>query len=238
MKNNIENVTNNAESNVEQSKDKAYEKVTHYVKERIKTGELRVGDKIPTERELSEKLELSRNSVREALRTMDNMGLIRCRQGSGNYISGEMQQIIEETLYMMFMLKQISDIDVSQLRRAIDIQAMILAVRNVNEDDIYEIKQLLDRLDVIEVDESAFVDRDIHLLISKYSKNKLIEIINDTLSTIMEKFIFKARRLVISNESDVLTVFHRDMLMSLLERNEGKGVLVINKHYDTIDKYL
>ena len=238
MKNNIENVTNNAESNVEQSKDKAYEKVTHYVKERIKTGELRVGDKIPTERELSEKLELSRNSVREALRTMDNMGLIRCRQGSGNYISGEMQQIIEETLYMMFMLKQISDIDVSQLRRAIDIQAMILAVRNVNEDDIYEIKQLLDRLDVIEGDESAFVDRDIHLLISKYSKNKLIEIINDTLSTIMEKFIFKARRLVIGNESDVLTVFHRDMLMSLLERNEGKGVLVINKHYDTIDKYL
>ena len=197
-----------------------------------------MGDKIPTERELSEKLELSRNSVREALRTMDNMGLIRCRQGSGNYISGEMQQIIEETLYMMFMLKQISDIDVSQLRRAIDIQAMILAVRNVNEDDIYEIKQLLDRLDVIEVDESAFVDRDIHLLISKYSKNKLIEIINDTLSTIMEKFIFKARRLVIGNESDVLTVFHRDMLMSLLERNEGKGVLVINKHYDTIDKYL
>lgn len=238
MKNNIENVTNNAESNVEQSKDKAYEKVTHYVKERIKTGELRVGDKIPTERELSEKLELSRNSVREALRTMDNMGLIRCRQGSGNYISGEMQQIIEETLYMMFMLKQISDIDVSQLRRAIDIQAMILAVRNVNEDDIYEIKQLLDRLDVIEVDESAFVDRDIHLLISKYSKNKLMEIINDTLSTIMEKFIFKARRLVIGNESDVLTVFHRDMLMSLLERNEGKGVLVINKYYDTIDKYL
>ena len=238
MKNNIENVTNNAESNVEQSKDKAYEKVTHYVKERIKTGELRVGDKIPTERELSEKLELSRNSVREALRTMDNMGLIRCRQGSGNYISGEMQQIIEETLYMMFMLKQISDIDVSQLRRAIDIQAMILAVRNVNEDDIYEIKQLLDRLDVIEVDESAFVDRDIHLLISKYSKNKLIEIINDTLSTIMEKFIFKARRLVIGNESDVLTVFHRDMLMSLLERNEGKGVLAINTHYDTIDKYL
>ena len=69
MKNNIENVTNNAESNVEQSKDKAYEKVTHYVKERIKTGELRVGDKIPTERELSEKLERSRNSVREALRT-------------------------------------------------------------------------------------------------------------------------------------------------------------------------
>ena len=113
-----------------------------------------------------------------------------------------------------------------------------MAVRNVNEDDIYEIKQLLDRLDVIEVDESAFVDRDIHLLISKYSKNKLIEIINDTLSTIMEKFIFKARRLVIGNESDVLTVFHRDMLMSLLERNEGRGVLAINKHYDTIDKYL
>lgn len=50
----------------EQSKDKAYEKVVLYVKERIRNGEIKVGDKLPTERELSEKLELSRNSVREA----------------------------------------------------------------------------------------------------------------------------------------------------------------------------
>ncbi len=236
MKNNID--IENTESTGEQVKDRAYEKVIHYVKEGIKNGELRVGDKLPTERELSDKLELSRNSVREAIRTMDNMGLIKCKQGSGNYLSGNMQRIIEETLYMMFMLKQIDDIDVSQLRRAIDIQAMILAIQNVTDENSNEIKQLLDKLSVIETDEAAFVDRDIHLLLSRYSENKLIEIINDTLSTIMEKFIFKARRLVIGNERDVLTMFHKDMLMSLLERNEGKGVLAINKHYDTIDKYL
>ena len=236
MKNNID--IENTESTGEQVKDRAYEKVIHYVKEGIKNGELRVGDKLPTERELSDKLELSRNSVREAIRTMDNMGLIKCKQGSGNYLSGNTQRIIEETLYMMFMLKQIDDIDVSQLRRAIDIQAMILAIQNVTDENSNEIKQLLDKLSVIETDEAAFVDRDIHLLLSRYSENKLIEIINDTLSTIMEKFIFKARRLVIGNERDVLTMFHKDMLMSLLERNEGKGVLAINKHYDTIDKYL
>lgn len=236
MKNNID--IENTESTGEQVKDRAYEKVIHYVKEGIKNGELRVGDKLPTERELSDKLELSRNSVREAIRTMDNMGLIKCKQGSGNYLSGNMQRIIEETLYMMFMLKQIDDMDVSQLRRAIDTQSMILAIQNVTDENSDEIKRLLDKLSVIETDEATFVDRDIHLLISRYSQNKLIELINDTLSTIMEKFIFKARKLVIGNESEVLTIFHRDMLMSLLERNEGKGVLAINRHYDTIDKYL
>ena len=67
-------ITDTAEAAPEQCKDKAYGKVILYVKDRIKAGDIKVGDKLPTERELSEMLNLSRNSVREALRTLDNMG--------------------------------------------------------------------------------------------------------------------------------------------------------------------
>ena len=61
---------------------------------------------------------------------------------------------------------------------------------------------------------------------------------NESLSNTFDKFIFMARKTVIENEEDILTAIHKDMLQSLLERNDGRGVLAINKHYDVIDKYI
>ena len=222
----------------EQSKDKAYEKVVLYVKEKIRKGELNVGDKLPTERELSEMLELSRNSVREALRTMDHMGLISCRQGSGNYLTGELQQIIEESMCMMFMLKQIDDLAVSQLRRALDKQAIILAISNFSDENRDEIEEMIERLKECEANRAVFLDKEIHMLIAKYANNKLIEIINDSLSRTMEKFISMARQRVIENEGDVLSELHKDMLLSIVAGNIDDGVQAVNRHYDVIDKYI
>lgn len=76
------------------------------------------------------------------------------------------------------------------------------------------------------------------MLITKYADNKLMEIINDSLSRTMEKFISMARKYVIANEGDVLSELHKDMLMSIVEGNVEKGVFAVNKHYDVIDKYI
>lgn len=226
------------ESAVDQLKGKAYSKVLNFVKENISNGKFKVGDKLPTERELSEKLELSRNSVREALRTLDNMGMIECRQGSGNYLTGDLRKNIEQSFAMMFMLKQIDDKQISMLRRAVDIQAIRLAVRNISDEEIEEVNNFFAQYMSIERDKAAFVDKEFHLMIAKYSKNELFVIINDALSEIMDKFIFKARNLVIKNQGDIITVMHVEMMKALIERNEQKGVLAVNTHYDIIDRYL
>ncbi len=215
-----------------------YERVVKYVKDRIADGDLKIGDKLPTERELSEMLGTSRNCVREALRTLDSMGIISCRQGSGNYLTGDMQKVIEELIYMMSILNQIDDKDVCQLRRGIDVIAMKLAVQNFTEDKREEVEQLLSRVSEAEEEKATFIDKEVHMLISKYSNNKLIELINNSLSITMEKFIFKARKTVIENEGDVLTALHKEMLVSILERDEERGVIAINRHYDAMDKYL
>lgn len=223
---------------VDQLKGKAYSKVLNFVKENISNGKFKVGEKLPTERELSEKLELSRNSVREALRTLDNMGMIECRQGSGNYLTGDLRKNIEQSFAMMFMLKQIDDKQISMLRRAVDIQAIRLAVRNISDEEIEEVNDFFAQYMSVERDKAAFVDKEFHLMIAKYSKNELFVIINDALSEIMDKFIFKARNLVIKNQGDVITVMHVEMMKALIERNEQKGVLAVNTHYDIIDRYL
>ena len=84
--------------------NKEYQKVIDYICQEITDGRIRIGDRLPTERLLSEQMGVSRNCVREALRSMETFGLIECRQGSGNYLSCRMSEPISEIFSMMLML--------------------------------------------------------------------------------------------------------------------------------------
>lgn len=66
---------------------KAYEKVIEHIKKQIINHDLTIGEKLPPEREISEQLGVSRNSVREAIHMLEMMGFISSQQGAGNYVS-------------------------------------------------------------------------------------------------------------------------------------------------------
>ena len=80
---------------------KAYEIVIDSIKEQIMNQELVLGQGLPPEREISEKLGVSRNSVREALKILTVMGVVSSRQGAGNYISGNFKGYMVDALSMM-----------------------------------------------------------------------------------------------------------------------------------------
>ena len=61
--------------------DRAYEKVLEYIKSEVRRGNLKRGERLPPERELAEQLNVSRNSVREAVRTLGLMGFVSSVQG-------------------------------------------------------------------------------------------------------------------------------------------------------------
>ena len=74
----------NSQENI---KEKPYQLVIDHVREEVLHGNLRPGDRLPGERELAEQLGVSRNSVREGLRILENMGVTSSQHGAGHYIS-------------------------------------------------------------------------------------------------------------------------------------------------------
>lgn len=60
-------------------------KVREYIWNRLYAGEIKAGDKLPAERDLAEFLQISRNSVREGLKTMENLGVIESQHGAGKF---------------------------------------------------------------------------------------------------------------------------------------------------------
>ena len=114
--------------------NKAYLNVVQYIKDEIQQDRLRVGNKLPTEREMSAQLGFSRNSIREALRTLSSLGIIESRQGSGNYLSDDISGFFSESFEMMSLVNRVKPLDISQMRRALEIQAFSQIVHDISPD--------------------------------------------------------------------------------------------------------
>lgn len=221
--------------------EKAYKKVIHYIKSEIMGGNLTLGQKLPPERELSENLQVSRNSVREAIRMMDNLGIISSQQGAGNYVSCNFEKNFSESLSMMFLLNQIEYSKLSHLRRALEREAGILAVKTITDAQLMQLRECLGQLDD-ELDEKRkiVIDKKFHYLLAQASGNDLIIVILQALSDIMDFFISDMRREILSRKesSKQLSEAHKLMLKGLELRNEKMLVEGIEQHFKIIEEHL
>ncbi len=219
---------------------KSYTKVIDYVKQQIREGRLTSGSKLPAERELSQLLGVSRNSVREAIRTLDIMGVISSQQGAGNYLTGNFENNLVESLSMMFLLNQINYQQISQLRRGLEMQALMLAIDNITEEQIRDLTQVVAELEHTTEENNIILDKKLHYTIATASRNTLITDILQALSDLIDQFIVDLRREILSSPDSkiILQEAHIEMMQSLIKKDKELAYMAINKHFGIIDEKL
>ena len=124
----------------ERNSQKAYERVFDYFTAEITSGNLRLNDKIPTERVLSETLKVSRNSAREALHVLEMMGLIECIQGSGNYIRCNTKEYMTRLMSLTMVLQHINHTEVFELRCGFEQTALSAAMEDAKPEELARMK--------------------------------------------------------------------------------------------------
>lgn len=215
--------------------EREYKRVITYVKEQIAAGKLHTGDKLPTERELVQTLSLGRNSIREALRIMEAMGMLESRQGSGNYLSGNIEKTLTESMALMLLVKQVDYFQLSQLRRAIELFAYQGAIEHFTESQIEELSNILKKMKHSSGSEKASLDKQFHDAILAGCENTLIISIMNSLSDVCSSQI---EEVVIHTEPEKevnLMQMHDDMVRGIREKNVMFGITALNRHYDLID---
>lgn len=220
---------------------KIYEYVVEQIQQMIVNGDLKSGDKLPSERELAERLKVSRTSIREALRALEVLGLIESRQGEGNFIKKSLDNGFFQPLSVMFMLNKDNPSDILELRIAIEVEAASLAARRINDEDIQELEELMDKL--IESDDerySAKYDTEIHYKIASVTKNYLIINLLNGISSLIETFIKNARESILreNEEKDILIRQHRKICDALIERDPDKAASAMREHLIFVNDYL
>ena len=219
---------------------KSYTKVIDYIKKEIREGSLTSGSKLPAERELSGLLGISRNSVREAIRTLDIMGVISSQQGAGNYLTGNFENNLVESMSMMFLLNQIDYQQISQLRRGLEMQALMLAIDNITDAQVSELSAVVAELEHTTEENNILLDKRLHYTIATASKNVLIMNILQALSDLIDQFIVDLRREILSSPDSkiILLEAHNAMMQSLISKDKNLAYDAINKHFGIIDEKL
>lgn len=217
---------------------KVYEVVIEQIKDMIKTGKLKNGDKLPPERELVEQLKVSRTSIREALRSLEILGLIESRQGEGNFIRKSFQQSLLEPLSIMFMLQESSPNEVLELRRILETELASLAAKNINEDKLNELHNIIDKFKIT-TDEviNTELDQEFHLKIAKASENFLLLNVLLTTESIIDSFISDARFRIMKNKNNRETLIkqHESIYMALCEHDSELAAEKMKRHLEFIN---
>lgn len=219
---------------------KVYEQVIEQIKGMITNGVLKKGDRLPSERELVEQLGISRASIREALRSLEIIGLIESKQGEGNFIRENFDNTLFEPLSIMFMLNDCKVEEIFELRKVIEIETAALAAKKITDEEIDELQILINNMKTSEdEDERVKDDAKFHYTIAKASRNFLVLSILNTVASLIDSFIKDARKDIINNQlKDNIDNDHEEILNALKEHNSNKASESMRKHMNLINKNL
>jgi DNA-binding FadR family transcriptional regulator len=169
------------------------DEIVKQIKETLFAGKLQAGDRLPAERELAEQFETSRASVREALRTLEQEGMIHVRKGVGGgaFIAELDHRPVTNSFQTLLHLKKISIKDIAEARLIFEPEAARLAAERVTEEDLRELEEVIKQMSVAvegrELPDSF--DLKFHQIIARAAGNPILAMLAESLLGVASKTI-------------------------------------------------
>lgn len=154
------------------------------IKGMILSGELKPGDRLPPENQLSEALGLSRSSLREAVKALEIIRVLDVRRGDGTYVTSLTPSLLLDAMSFVVDLHQdASVLELFEVRRILEPAAAALATPRVTAADVQHLRGLLTQVDgTTSVDDLVAHDIVFHRHICELSGNAYLTRLLDTLS--------------------------------------------------------
>lgn len=216
---------------------KVYEQVVDQIKEMVRIGQIKKGDKLPTERVMAEELQVSRTSIREAMRALEVVGLVESRQGAGNYIREEFDDVLLEPLSIVFMLQNGTNKDIFELREVLELSTIFLSVMRISDEELKRLGELVGRFKTSRnEEENVKIDSEFHSIIVKAANNVLITNLLEVVSELVDKFITEGRRAILSDErnKEKLLDFHEKIYLAIKNRDVYSAYKYMQEHFELI----
>lgn len=152
--------------------DEAIEKI----KEMIVSGALRPGDRLPREADLAERLGLSRNSLREAVKALSLIHVLDVRQGDGTYVTSlEPSVLLDAMGFVIDFHRDDTVLEFLEVRRILEPAATAMAAARMTPAEVGELRALVDKLgDAPSVEELVASDLEFHRRIALGSGNQVL----------------------------------------------------------------
>lgn len=211
---------------------RAFEIVCERIRDLVASGRLKKGDKLPPERELAKQLGVSRLAIREALRSLENAGLIVLHRGpkGGAFIQGSSDRKMTELMQDMLDLGTITLSDLTEARIFILASVARLACERATEEDLALIEENV-RLNDMAVESGVREVRlqhatEFYALLASATKNKVMMFVVRSLTDIIRAIL---QRIEIYPSKD-LSVSRRRFLQALKARDAERAAQEMHAH--------
>jgi GntR family transcriptional regulator, transcriptional repressor for pyruvate dehydrogenase complex len=223
-------------------KTRVYKIIIEQIKESIRIGTLKPGDKLPSEREFAQRLEVSRTAVREAFSVLDSLNLIDILPGIGIFLKKDLTEEIIEKITNTLMEKETNHINIIKLievRQGIEVQAAFLAAQRRHRGDLKALKQAYEKLDAAANRQlvGAQEDLDFHLAIVNASHNDMLAQI---FKICYEKFYegieqFRKEEMKIPPEEKIsLDIEHFNIYEAIVEKDSLAARELVWNHLENV----
>lgn len=172
---------------------KAYQRLSEKIQDAIEKGGLKVGDKLPPERALAETFGVSRNSVREAIRTLSEQGILKSRHGDGTYICGSDLAPLTAALLNAVDTEGKSFDHIMEFRLVIEPSIARIATARHSAEQLHQLKIIVcdQQLKLLHGENDGELDAQFHTLLAAATGNPVFV---DIVSHLNELFPTTARR--------------------------------------------
>jgi DNA-binding FadR family transcriptional regulator len=174
---------------------RAFEEIAAQIRAELAKGRLKVGSRLPAERALAVQFGVSRNTLREALRSLEHAGLIRLQKGAsgGAFISGGSAGVIVNGMLDLYHMGSLTPSQLTEARIWLEGVAVREACVRARPEDLQALRDNLDQ-SIQAAEEGDFqrraqVNLDFHRIIARMTGNPVMVIIMDGLLTVLAQFI-------------------------------------------------
>jgi GntR family transcriptional regulator, transcriptional repressor for pyruvate dehydrogenase complex len=222
---------------------RAFEEICERIREQLALGVLRPGDKLPPERELAQQLGVSRNVLREALRSLEMAGVLRLLKGvkGGAFIQEGDTSRMNEVMRDMLSLGTISVRELSEARIHVLDLAVRLACVNARPADFEALEANIERTDLATRDgrllDRVECSREFYKLLALATGNKVIAMIMDSVTEIHMRFVY-AKVASSGAATPRLVEKRRQFLAALRVRDVAASTRLMRAHLESIQRML
>ena len=211
--------------------------IVEQIKSMIVKGNLKPGDRLPPERELSEMLNVGRTSVREALKALSSLGLIE-RSREGTFVKVDIKSLLSEPLNCHLAVMRSSIRELFEARRIFEVELAGLAARRATRDDIEAMTRALSQMDEEgRRDLNKFIEADVafHLALAEAAQNAVLTELLQTVKALLTE----AMETVVKGEPEIAvrsTRYHREILEAIRAQDPVAARELMSRHLDDVEE--
>jgi len=213
---------------------KRSELIAQQIRESIVSGRMKPGDQLPPERELTERFEASRISVREALKGLEASGLLTIKPGSGVFVAEVSVKPLSQSLSSILRIQKASISDVTEARIILEPGVARLACERITPEEIQSLEENIKEAERIVKSNSPaqFQNIEFHAIIARSIHNPVVTSTMTPVFDVLKEMNLEmredqSRRAKISGQA---LVSHKEIVKAFREKNPQRVYELMLKH--------